>query len=55
MQLKELPSYLLVLTLDNIRERLKKHVEESVGEMTDVVNDMTDQLQLAVNNMTRVR
>ena len=55
MQLKELPSDLLVLTLDNIRERLKKHVEESVGEMTDVVNDMTDQLQLAVNNMTRVR
>ena len=54
MQLKELPSDLLVVTLDNIRERLKKHVEESVSEMTDVVNEMTDQLQLAVNNMMRV-
>jgi hypothetical protein len=54
MQLKELPSDLLVVTLDSLRERVKKHVEESVGEMTDVVNDMTDQLQLAVNNMMRV-
>ena len=54
MQLKELPPDLLVVTLDSLRERVKKHVEESVGEMTDVVNEMTDQLQLAVNNMMRV-
>lgn len=51
LHLKDLPSELLVLTLDTVRQRGKKHVEQSAEHLTAAMDGFTHQMQAVLDGM----
>ena len=49
----DLPKKLLLMTLDNVRERLKNHVEHSAERLGSTVDALTTQMQGVVDDLLR--
>jgi hypothetical protein len=51
--LADLPNKLLVMTLDNVRERMKNHVEHSAEHLSSTVDALTTQMQGVLDDLLR--